>query len=83
MAERHWKRLRQSEVMGNGGEVPGRIVIEHDAADHSYRTYLETVSADSKSGLKAARYFYWEEEAIEDYNEGLGLTSHWQWKAPG
>jgi hypothetical protein len=37
MAERNWKRLKQSEVMDYGGELPARVVLEHDEADHSYR----------------------------------------------
>jgi hypothetical protein len=68
MAERHWKRLKQSEVMDYGGELPARVVIEHDEEDHSYRIYLETVSADGKLGSsKGMRFFYWEKEALEDY----------------
>jgi hypothetical protein len=69
----NWKRLRQSEVMDYGSEVPGRVVIEHDAADHSYRTYLETVSADGKLGFKSPRFHYWLEDAVADYKERLGL----------
>jgi hypothetical protein len=73
MAERHWKRLKQSEVMDYGGELPARVIIEHDEADHSYRTFLETVSADGRLGLKAPRFHYWPEDAVEDYKERLGL----------
>jgi hypothetical protein len=73
MAVGNWRRLNQSQVMDYGGELPARVVVEHDEEDHSYRTFLETVSADGKSGFKAARYFYWEEEAVEDYKERLGV----------
>jgi hypothetical protein len=80
-AEANWKRLKQSAAMDYGGELPARVVpstplrtgLEHDEADHSYRTFLETVSDDGKPGVKAARYFYWEEEALEDYRERLGM----------
>jgi hypothetical protein len=48
MLEANWKRLRQSEVMDYGGELPARVVLEHDEADHSYRTFLETVSAEGR-----------------------------------
>jgi hypothetical protein len=72
MAERHWKRLKQSEVMDYGGDLPARVVLEHDQADHTYRIFLETVTADGKPGFKAARYFYWEQEAVSDYHERLG-----------
>jgi hypothetical protein len=72
MAERHWKRLKQSRLMFYGDELPARVVVEHDEADHSYRTFVETVSADGKLGLKAARYFYWQEEAVADYHERSG-----------
>jgi hypothetical protein len=72
MAERNWKRLKQSRVLFYGGELPARVVLEHDEADHSYRTFLETFSVDGKRGFKAARYFYWAEEAVTDYNERLG-----------
>jgi hypothetical protein len=44
MSERHWKRLKQSKVMDYGGEVPGRVVLEPDEVDHSYRIFLETVA---------------------------------------
>jgi hypothetical protein len=54
-----------------GDELPARVVLEHDEADHSYRTFLETVSADGKTGFKAARYHYWLEDAVEDYKERL------------
>jgi hypothetical protein len=73
MSERHWKRLKQSRVLFYGGELPARVVIEHDEEDHSYRTYLETVSTDGKLGLKAPRFYYWLEDAVEDYKERLGL----------
>jgi hypothetical protein len=72
MAEANWKRVRQSEVMDYGAELPARVVLEHDEADHSYRTFLKTVSADGKTGVKAVRYFYWEQEALEDYRERIG-----------
>jgi hypothetical protein len=72
MAERNWKGLKQSEVMDYGGELPARVVQEHDEADHSYRTFLETFTADGKCGFKAARFFYWEQEAVADYRERLG-----------
>jgi hypothetical protein len=72
MAETNWKRLKQSQVMDYGGEAPARVVLEHDEADHSYRTFLETVTDDGKPDLKAAPYFYWEKEAVADYNKRLG-----------
>jgi hypothetical protein len=59
--------------MDYGGELPARVVLEHDQADHSYRTFLETFTADGKAGFKAARYFYWEQAALADYNERLGM----------
>jgi hypothetical protein len=52
MAERNWKRLKQSEVMDYGGELPARVVLEHDEEDHAYRTFLEAVSADSKTASR-------------------------------
>ena len=72
MSERLWKRLKQSPVMDYGAELPARVVLEHDEADHSYRTFLESVAEDGEADIKAARYFYWEEEALEDYNQRLG-----------
>ena len=71
MAERNWKRLKQSRLIFYGDELPARVVIEHDEADHSYRTFLETVSADGKPGFKAPRFHYWLEDAVEDYKERL------------
>jgi hypothetical protein len=58
--------------MDYGGELPARVVLEHDEADHSYRTFQETFTKDGKPGFKATRYFYWEQEAVEDYKERLG-----------
>jgi hypothetical protein len=66
--------------MEYGGELPARVVIEYDEADQSYRTFLKTFTADGKpgpstrlrTGFKAARYFYWEQEALEDFNGRLG-----------
>jgi hypothetical protein len=72
MSEQHWKRLKQSRLIFYGDEQPARVVLEHDEEDHSYRTFLETISADGMPGFKAARYFYWEHEAMEDYRERLG-----------
>jgi hypothetical protein len=74
MAEANWKRLKQSQVMDYGGELPARVVTEHDEEDHSYRIFLETVSADGTLGFKAARYHYWLEDAVEDYRERLGSS---------
>ena len=48
------------------------MVLEHDEADHSYRTFVETFTKQGKAGFQSARYFYWELEAVEDYNERLG-----------
>ena len=73
MSVRHWKRLKQSEVMDYGGELPARVVVEHDEEDHSYRTFLETVAADGKSGFKAPRFHSWLEDATAHYREGLGF----------
>jgi hypothetical protein len=56
MAEANWKRLKQSQVIDYGGELPARVVLEHDEADHSYRTFLETFTVDGNPGFKAARY---------------------------
>ena len=72
MAEANWKRLKQSEVIDYGGALPGRVVLEHDEADHSFRTFLETFTDDGKPGFKAARLIYWEEKALADYRERLG-----------
>ena len=59
--------------MDCGGELPARVVIEHDEADHSYRTYLETVTSKGKpASAKGMRFFYWEKEALENYMERLG-----------
>jgi hypothetical protein len=58
--------------MDYGAEQPARVVLEHDGADHSYRTFLETFTEDGKTGVKATRYFYWEEEALEDFRKRLG-----------
>jgi hypothetical protein len=59
--------------MDYGGELPARVVVELDEEDHSYRTYLETVSADGKpASSKGMRFFYWEKEALTDYNERFG-----------
>jgi hypothetical protein len=69
----NWKRLKESTVLGYRGVLPARVVLEHDEADNSYRTVLETISGDGKPGFKNARYFYCEEEAIADYNERLGM----------
>jgi hypothetical protein len=75
MAVANWKRLRQSEVMDYGGELPARVVIEHDEADHSYSTYLETVTPDGKpASSKGVRFFYWEKEALEDYMKRLSAA---------
>jgi hypothetical protein len=75
MAEANWKRLKQSEVMDYGGELPARVVIEHDEEDHSYRTFLESVTPDGKPGsAKGVRFFYWEKEALEDYMNRLGAA---------
>jgi hypothetical protein len=73
MAIANWRRLRQSPVMDYGGEAPARVVIEHDAADHSYRTFLETLTDDGKPGFKAPRFHYWLEDAVVDYKERFGL----------
>jgi hypothetical protein len=68
MAVANWNRLRQSEVMDYGGELPARVVIDRDEDDHSYRTFVETVSPDGKpASSKGMRFFYWEKEALEDY----------------
>jgi hypothetical protein len=72
MPEPNWKRLKESTVMGYGGVLPARVVLERNEADHSYRTVLETISGDGKPGFQRARYFYCEEEALEDYKERLG-----------
>jgi hypothetical protein len=40
MAERHWKRVKQSGLIFYGDELPARVVIEHDEADHSFRIFL-------------------------------------------
>jgi hypothetical protein len=60
--------------MDYGGELPARVVIEHDEEDHSYRIFLETVAADGKLSFKAVRYYYCEQEAVEDYQERLGAV---------
>jgi hypothetical protein len=73
MAEHLWKKIMQSPVMDYGAELPTRLVLEHDEADHSYRTFLETVAADGKLGLKAPRFNYWLEDAVSDYKQRLGL----------
>jgi hypothetical protein len=73
MAVANWIRLKQSPVMDYGAELPARVVLEHDEEDHSYRTYLETVSVDGKLSFKAPRFHYWLEDAVEDYRERLGL----------
>jgi hypothetical protein len=72
MAEANWKRLEESEVMNYGGELPARVVLEHDEADHSYRIFLEIVSADGKRGFKKPRFHYWLEDAVADYKDRLG-----------
>jgi hypothetical protein len=43
------------------------VVVEHDEEDHSYRIFLETVAGDGKAGVKAPRFHYWMEDALEDY----------------
>ena len=73
MPKANWKRLKQSQVIDYGAELPARVILEHDEADHSYRTFLETFTADGKPGFKAARYYYWAEEAVADYHERLGM----------
>jgi len=72
MTESNWKRLKESAVMGYGGVLPARVVLEHNEVDNSYRTVLETISGDGKPGFQNARYFCWEEEAVADFNERLG-----------
>jgi hypothetical protein len=73
MAEANWKRLKQSQVMDYGGELLARVVLEHEEAGHSYRTFLETVSDDGRLRFKAPRFHYWLEDAVEDYRERLGM----------
>jgi hypothetical protein len=73
MAESNWKRLKLSDLMDYGGEVPARVVLEHDQSDHAYRTYMETVTPDGKPGFKAPRFHYWLEDAVVDYKQRLGL----------
>jgi len=75
MAGANWKRLKQSPVIDYGAELPARVVIEHDEADHSHRTFLETVTPDGKpSSSKGMRFFYWKKEALENYLERLGAV---------
>ena len=75
MAVGNWRRLKQSRLFFYGGEVPARVVLEHDEADHSYRTYVETVTPDGKpASSKGMRFFYWEKEAQEDYMGRLGAV---------
>jgi hypothetical protein len=40
-----------------GGVLPARVVLEHDEADHSYHTFLETPTNDGKPGFQRARCF--------------------------
>jgi len=48
-------------------------VLENDETDHSYRTFVETVTPDGRSSsAKGMRFFYWEKEALEDYRDRLG-----------
>jgi hypothetical protein len=85
MAEANWKRLKQSQVMDYGGELPARVVIEHDASDLAYRTCLDTVSADGRpaslrqsqdTAYKGMRFFYWEAELIKTYFGPSSETLH-------
>lgn len=69
MGDRQWKRVKESAIKEHKGMQPVRVVLEHDEADHSYRTYLETFSPAGEPCNKYGRYFYWEREALEDYDK--------------
>jgi hypothetical protein len=40
--------------------------LEHNPEDHSYRTFLETITRDGELGLQSDRYFCYEDGALED-----------------
>jgi hypothetical protein len=72
MAEVKWTRLKESDLKEYGGMLPARVVLEHNPADQSYRTFLETITEAGELGFQSDRYFCSEDEALEDYNERLG-----------
>jgi hypothetical protein len=67
-----WQRLRESEFREHGGMLPARMVLEHNAADLSYRTFLETITKVGEFTFQYGRYFCHAEEAIADFNQRLG-----------
>jgi hypothetical protein len=71
MAERHGNRLRQSQDIDYDAERPARVVLELNPDDHSYRTFLETITNEGEHGFQYGRYFYREEEALANFNQRL------------
>jgi hypothetical protein len=55
-----------------GGMLPARVVLEHNPADQSYRTFLETITGDGETRLRHGQYFYHEDDALADFNLRLG-----------
>jgi hypothetical protein len=35
-----------------GGMLPARVVLEHNPADHSYRTFMEPITDDGEPGIQ-------------------------------
>jgi hypothetical protein len=72
MAEANWSRLKESDIKEYGGMLPARVVLEYNESDHPYRTFLETITKEGECGFQYGRYFYWEEEALANFNQRLG-----------
>jgi hypothetical protein len=72
MAEAKWTRLKESDIKEYGGMLPARVVLEHNEADQSYRTFLETITRDGEAHFQHGQYFAHEDEALEDFDKRLG-----------
>jgi hypothetical protein len=68
----NWKRVKESEIKEYGGMLPARVVLEHNPEDHSYRTFLETITRDGEPHFQHGQYFYHEDEALADFDKRLG-----------
>lgn len=67
-----WRRLKEAELKWFGGILPSKVVLEQDQDDHTFRTFLETFNGGGTPCMKAGRYFYWEGDALADFDKRLG-----------
>jgi hypothetical protein len=72
MSQANWKRVKESEIKEHGGMLPAKVVLEHNPEDHSYRTFLETITGDGELGFQSDRYFCYEDEALDDFDQRMG-----------